>query len=184
MHAMWKVSSITRREVQGSAEIQQFLHADERGWFSRVFEALPGGEFPFGPELYVNNSSSKYAGTLRGLHWQTGEHGETKVVRCVRGSVLDLIVDVRTGSPTFGKCTRILLSADRPSVAYVPRGCAHGVLSLVDDSEIIYFSDRPYAPDAERGLRYDDPLVEWSGQIRVEHISDKDNAWPPLKLGD
>ncbi len=92
--------------------------------------------------------------------------------------MLDLVVDVRFDSPTFGAAATVELSSTRPGTVVVPRGCAHGVMSLEDDSEIIYWSDRPFVPGVERGMRFDDPFAKLQLPFVPEHVSDKDLAWP------
>jgi dTDP-4-dehydrorhamnose 3,5-epimerase len=175
---MWTASRIVSTPVQGCALIEQQIIEDERGWFSRVFSSESDGPFPFRFLHDVNNSFFKIAGTLRGLHWQEGPSGEAKVVRCIRGEVLDIVADVRSHSPTFGRIGQIRLSSSTPAVVYVPSGCAHGVISLVDQSEIIYWTDAPYDPGNQRGVRHDDPLFQVQLPIAVAVISDADRCWP------
>lgn len=91
---------------------------------------------------------------------------------------MDIVVDVRSGSPTFGESTVIQLEADIPSFVYVPKGCAHGIISLTDRAEIIYWSDQEYVPKAERGMRFDDPFAHLSLPSIPSHVSEKDLAWP------
>jgi dTDP-4-dehydrorhamnose 3,5-epimerase len=122
----------------------------------------------------VNNSLSAQKGTLRGMHYQLPPKAETKIVRCVRGAFFDMILDIRNGSPTFGKSFGAELSAENRLMMYVPKGFAHGFLTLADDTEAFYFVDEFYAPDYERCIRYNDPkfALEWPTAPTV--ISDKD----------
>ncbi len=163
-------------------EIQQELIGDDRGWFSRVFETDGGGFMEPLSIFQVNNSFSRSKGTLRGLHWQVGDAAEIKVVRCIRGAVLDIVVDVRPESPSFGAAATVELSSGTPSIAVVPRGCAHGVMSLEDESEIIYWSDRPFVPGVERGMRFDDPFASLQLPFMPTFVSDKDLAWPDFTI--
>lgn len=178
LDVVWRIAKAETANVQGAARLTQHLIEDDRGWFSRVFERREGSTFDFGAICDVNNSFSTYAGTFRGLHWQTSPYAEAKVVRCVRGQVLDVIVDTRIGSITFGQTSLFRLSGDVPAVVYVPRGCAHGYLSLRDRSEVIYWSDALYMPEAEEGMRYDDPFIDLPLPMPVAHVSAKDMSWP------
>src|SRR5439155_14097871 len=121
----------------------------------------------------VNNSLSAERGTLRGLHYQQAPAAEVKLVRCVRGSFFDVALDLRTGK-WFGTT----LSADNRRMLYVPEHCAHGFLTLEDDTEAFYFTSAPYSPEHERGLRWNDPAfaIEWPFEPVV--LSEKDRAWP------
>jgi len=178
---MWRNAGVFETDVAGCIKVLQATLGDERGWFSRVFEAEGDESIPVFKLAHVNNSWSKSAGTLRGLHWQVGDDAESKIVRCVRGSILDLVVDVRAESTTFGHSALIPLSADEPSIAVVPKGCAHGVLTMVDDSEIIYWADRPFAAVSERGLRFDDPFANLALPITPIFVSEKDLSWADFR---
>jgi dTDP-4-dehydrorhamnose 3,5-epimerase len=152
---------------------------DARGFFARVFcdqeFAAHGLETKF---IQVNESLSARRGTLRGMHYQLAPAAEVKVVRCIRGEIYDVILDLRPDSKTFGQSFGASLSAENRTMMYAPRGFAHGFVSLADDSEILYLVSHAYAPESERGVRYNDPRfkIEWP-MVPVE-ISDKDRAWP------
>ena len=107
--------------------------------------------------VQANNSLSAQKGTLRGMHYQLAPKAETKVVRCIRGALYDAILDLRDGSPTFGQSFGAELSAENRRMMYVPKGFAHGFFTLADDTEAFYFVDEFYAPECERGIRWDDP---------------------------
>ena len=152
---------------------------DDRGFFARVFctnEFKDHGLIE--SFVQVNNSSSADVGTLRGMHYQLAPHRETKVVRCIKGSLWDCIVDLRPESPTFKQWFGAELSAENRTMMYAPQGFAHGFITLQPDTEAFYFTDAFYAPDAERGLRYNDPAIgiEWPTEPKV--LSDKDANWP------
>jgi dTDP-4-dehydrorhamnose 3,5-epimerase len=154
---------------------------DERGFFSRVFCKNEFEELGLEPNfVQVNNSLSVEKGTLRGLHYQLPPKEEVKVVRCIRGSIFDVIVDIRKNSPTFGKWFGAELSGENRRMMYVPKGFAHGFLSLTPNSELVYFVSEFYSPEHERGVRWDDPSlkIEWPGKPNV--ISDKDSNFPNL----
>ena len=133
--------------------------------------------------VQVNNSLSARKGTLRGMHYQLAPKAETKVVRCIRGALYDVILDLRQGSPTFGQSFGAELSAENRRMMYVPKGFAHGFFTLTDDTEAFYFVDEFYAPERERGIRWDDPrfAIAWPAQPAV--LSEKDRGLPRLRSG-
>lgn len=152
---------------------------DDRGFFARVFcEQEFGGQNLDGRFVQVNNSLSAKRGTLRGLHYQLAPAAEVKVVRCIRGAVWDAIVDIRPDSPTFGRWFGDELSAENRRMMYVPRGFAHAILTLADDTELLYLVSTFYAPAEERGVRWNDTKfgIEWP--IEPTEISEKDRSWP------
>lgn len=158
---------------------------DERGWFARTMDAR---EFEARgmDHLFVqqNASTSARAGTVRGLHFQRGADAEAKLVRCLRGAILDVIVDLRRGSPSFMRHEAFELSAANGRMLYVPRGFAHGFQTLVDDVEVSYLVSAFYAPASEGGLRHDDPRLGLAWPLPVSVISPKDAAWPLLEGDD
>lgn len=153
--------------------------ADSRGFFARVFCRdefnARGLESSFDQ---VNDALSSAAGTLRGLHYQTAPHGEAKLVRCVHGAAFDVLVDLRESSPTFGRWFGLELTAENRRMLYIPRGCAHGYLTLEPDTELIYFSSTAYNGESERVLRWNDPRfsIAWPREPAV--ISEKDDNAP------
>lgn len=148
---------------------------DERGFFARVFcreeFAQAGLESQF---VQVNNSASAAQGTLRGLHYQLPPFCETKLVRCIKGSLWDVIVDLRPSSPTFLQHFGAVLSEENRQMMYVPHGFAHGFLTLEPNAEVIYFVSQFYSKEWERGLRWNDPAlrIEWPDQPTV--LSERD----------
>ena len=161
--------------------VEPEIRGDERGSFARTmckseFESHGiRGEF-----VQQNTSVSAYRGTLRGLHFQLEPHTEGKFVRCIRGAILDVIVDIRAGSPTFMKHEGFELSAANHRMLWVPPGFAHSFQTLGDDTEVTYLVTAGYAPEAERGLRFSDPLLGIDWPLPVSTISDKDANWPLL----
>jgi dTDP-4-dehydrorhamnose 3,5-epimerase len=152
---------------------------DERGFFARTFCEHEFSEHNLVSRIcQVNNSLSKRKGTLRGMHYQLAPKAETKIVRCTRGALYDVILDLRTDSPTFGKNFGAELTADNRRMMYVPKGFAHGFITLVDDTEALYLVDEFYSPENERGLRYDDPKfqLQWPAEPTV--ISERDKSHP------
>lgn len=153
--------------------------ADDRGFFARGWCAREFGEHGLVTNFVQGNiGSSAKRGTLRGMHYQVVPHEEAKLIRCTRGAVWDVVLDVRRESPTFGQSFGAELTADNHRMLYVPPGCAHGYQALTDDAEVFYLVSAFYAPEAERGIRYDDPAfnIEWPLDVTV--ISEKDGSWP------
>lgn len=152
---------------------------DDRGFFARFFCVEEFGRHGLETHfVQVNNSLSTKRGTLRGMHYQLAPSAEVKVVRCLRGAVWDAIIDIRPDSPTFCCSFGAELSADNRRMMYVPRGFAHGILTLTDDAELLYLVSDFYAPGEERGIRWDDRhfAIEWP--LEPTEISAKDAAWP------
>lgn len=167
--------------VEGARLIELEKRGDDRGFFARYFceneFAAEGLETRF---VQINNSLSSQKGTLRGLHYQLPPSAEVKVVRCVRGALWDVIVDLRPDSPTFKKWFAAELNAENRLMMYVPRGFAHAILTLTDDVEAIYLDSAFYGPKEERGVRWNDPAIGIDWPIVPVEISEKDNAWPDL----
>jgi len=155
--------------------------ADERGFFARAFCAIEFEEHSLEPELVqANLALSHTAGTTRGLHYQAASHPEAKFFRCIRGRTYNVAVDMRDGSPTFGRWTGVELSAENRRALYIPPVCAAGYQTLVDDTEILYSVSAFYAPEAERGLRHDDPAIGVDWPLSPTAVSEKDRSWPLL----
>ncbi len=133
---------------------------DERGSFARLFDAARFAERGLVAQFdVVARSTNPVAGTLRGLHWQELPFGETKVVRCTRGRVWDVVVDARPGSSTYLRHVAVPLDAEAGTALYLPPGCAHGFLTLFPDSDVEYLIAGAYEPAAARGMRWDDPAL-------------------------
>jgi dTDP-4-dehydrorhamnose 3,5-epimerase len=129
--------------------------------------------------VQANTACSRRANTIRGMHYQIAPHEEAKVVRCIRGAVWDVIIDIRPGSPSYRQWTGVELTAGNGRQLYIPAGCAHGYQTLADDTEVAYLVSAFYAPEAERGIRWNDPqfAIEWRGGGTPD-VSPKDQAWP------
>ena len=166
--------------VHGAFLVEPTPRSDERGFFARVWcqdeFVAQGLTAAF---VQCNDSLSRHKGTLRGLHYQAAPFGEVKLIRCVQGSVFDVLVDLRPGSPSYLKWFGTALTAANRTMLYVPEGCAHGYLTLEDDSEVMYPVSSPYRPEAERGVRWNDPAfgIEWP-EVGALTMSAKDQAWP------
>ena len=167
----------------GAFEVLLEPHGDARGFFARFFcvgEFAAHGLNTDWPQM--NISFSRGTGTLRGLHFQRGAAAEIKLIRCLRGRVCDVIVDLREGSSSFGQHVAIELDADRRNSVYVPQGFAHGFQSLVHEVELQYLHSTPYASEHEGGVNPmdDDLAIQWP--LPVVQISERDAALPPLSM--
>lgn len=172
---------ITPLDVAGAALVELQVREDDRGFFARSFcreEFLAAGLEPAVEQCNV--SLNHRAGTLRGMHYQVEPSQEAKLVRCTRGAIVDVAVDVRPQSPTYLQHVMVELTADNHRALYVPPSCAHGYQTLEDDTEVVYQVSTAYAPGAERGLRHDDPALGLSWPVPVTLVSDKDRSWPLL----
>ena len=170
--------------LEGAYLIEPERRGDDRGFFARLFCGQEFGEVGLETRfVQVNNSLSARRGTLRGMHYQLPPAAEVKVVRCIRGAIFDAIADLRPDSPSFGRWFGAELSAENRHMMYVPRGFAHGFITLTDDAETFYLVSDPYAPGQERGMRFDDPWlgIEWPAEP-VE-VSPKDRDWPAFDPG-
>lgn len=172
----------TQTELEGVYIVEPVVFGDHRGffmesWSKRDFEEA-GLFYEF---VQDNHSSSTGKGTLRGIHFQRGDKAQAKLVRCVRGAVLDVAVDLRPSSFTYKKWVAVELSAANRRQLLIPRGFGHGFLTLTDDVEFLYRADNPYAPEADGGIRWNDPEigVEWG--IEAPILSEKDSRSPFLE---
>jgi len=165
--------------IAGAWLVEPEARADARGSFARLWcrddFAAQGLRADF---VQSNASFNVQKGTLRGLHYQVAPALEAKLVRCTRGAVFDLVLDLRRDSPTYRRWYGARLSADNGRMLYVPEGCAHGCQSLEDNTEILYMASAYYAPGEARGVRYDDPVFAISWPLEVASISDQDRNWP------
>jgi dTDP-4-dehydrorhamnose 3,5-epimerase len=162
-------------------------HIDERGWFSETFHEARSRGLGIATRFVQDNQSySKRAGTLRGLHFQVPPAEQAKLISVQRGSILDVAADVRRGSPTFGKYVSVELSADNGRQLYIPGGFAHAFLTMENDVIVNYKTSNHYAPASEGGIRWDDPDIgiTWPVQSSDIIISEKDRGLPLLKAFD
>jgi dTDP-4-dehydrorhamnose 3,5-epimerase len=152
---------------------------DERGIFARIWCAREFEAAGLTTRIVQTNMSvSNDKGTLRGLHYQCSPYSEVKVVRCPRGSIFDVAVDLRRTSATYKQWVGVELTEENGNMLYVPEGCAQGLLTLTNQTEIYYHTSAAYSPDTATGVRFDDPAfaIEWPEEIR--NISDQDRSWP------
>jgi dTDP-4-dehydrorhamnose 3,5-epimerase len=164
--------------------IEPECHEDQRGFFARTWDTDEFAKLGLSARLVqCSISYNRLRGTLRGMHYQAEPHEETKVVRCTAGSIFDVAVDLRPVSPTFCSWFGAELSAENRLALYVPEGCAHGFLTLTDRSEVAYQISEPHAPDAARGVRWDDPAfgIDWPEDVVV--INERDRSYPDFGVG-
>ena len=173
---------ITKTKLEGVVIIEPAVFGDKRGffmesWSKRAF-AEAGLDYDF---VQDNHSASTVKGTLRGIHFQRGDNAQAKLVRCTKGAVLDVAVDLRPASLTYKQWVSVELSEDNKRQLLIPRGFGHGFLTLTDEVEFMYKADNFYAPEADGGIRWNDPelAVDWG--IEEPILSDKDSKSPWLK---
>ena len=161
--------------LAGAYTIELEKREDERGFFARFFCVNEFDKEGLDRNIVqINNSLSKDKGTLRGMHYQLAPKAETKIVRCIKGSLYDVIVDLRPSSPTFLKWFGAELSAENRTMMFVPKGFGHGFLTLEENTEAFYLVTEFYSPEHERGLRWNDPKINIEWPIEPIIISDKD----------
>jgi len=176
-----------RTEIEDVVIIEPVVHGDERGYFIETFRADKLEEFlGYKINFCQDNESKSARGVLRGLHYQLPPKAQTKLVRVIQGRVLDVSVDIRRGSPTFGKHVAVELSAENKRQLLVPRGFAHGFVVLEDDTIFAYKVDNYYSPENDRGIAFDDPAIgiDWQTDTNLLKLSDKDTKQPLLEDAD
>jgi dTDP-4-dehydrorhamnose 3,5-epimerase len=169
----------TKTDLEGAWLVEPTPARDPRGWFARTFcereFATHGLETRF---VQHSTSHNVQRGTLRGMHFQTAPHAEVKLVRCLKGTILDVIIDLNPASPTFRRWQGFELSAANMRQLYIPQGFAHGFQTLEADCEIGYLISDFYTPEAASGVRWNDPAFAIDWPLPVTVMSDKDRAWP------
>jgi len=168
----------TRLEIPGAYRIELDRKGDARGFFARLFCEEEFAAHGLATHMtQMNTSYSAAKGTLRGLHFQRAPKAEAKVVKCLRGAIFDVLVDLRQG-PTFGQHHAVELTDDNRSMLYIPEGCAHGFQTLTEDAELLYLHSENYAPDLEGGVHYASLGIDWP--LPPTNLSPRDAAFPPL----
>ena len=170
-------------EIAGVKIVEPDVFKDARGYFCETYNAGRYKAAGITADFVQDNESFSSKGVVRGLHWQAGEHSQAKLVRVVRGAAWDVAVDIRKGSPTFGKYVSAVLTGENMRQFFIPRGFAHGFVVLEDNTLFSYKCDNLYCKESERGLMFNDPAlgIEWP-KIDVEiKLSEKDQAHPALK---
>jgi len=169
-------------KLKGTFEIILHPHTDERGFFMRTYDDAIFKNYGLDKKwVQENHSRSEHKGVIRGLHFQFPAFVETKMVRCIRGAVLDIFIDLRKNSETFGQWDAIELSEENKKMILIPRGFAHGFCTLTDISEVVYKVDNYYSPDHECGLLWNDPDLNIEWPVEKPILSDKDKKNMTLK---
>ncbi|XRG77798.1 dTDP-4-dehydrorhamnose 3,5-epimerase [Rossellomorea sp. GAMAL-10_SWC] len=174
---------ITETFIKGIVVIEPTVFGDHRGWFMETYNDSKMKDFGIDLNFVQDNQSfSALKGTLRGLHYQLSPKAQTKLVRCTRGSIFDVAVDIRKGSPTYGKWFGIVLSAENKKQLFIPKGFAHGFMTLTDDVDVQYKVDELYSPECDRGIVWNDPVIQVKWPINISPLlSAKDKIAPLLK---
>lgn len=175
--------TISKNNIAGSFLINPDIYEDERGTFFESFNQKEFENILGNPIQFVqDNHSISNKGVLRGLHFQKGKHAQSKLVRVVRGEVIDVIVDIRKDSPTFGEQFKLRLSEKNKKVLFIPKGVAHGFLALEEETVFVYKCDEYYNKEAESGIIYNDPQwnIDWEFPVDQIILSRKDSLLPPF----
>jgi len=174
--------TFTATSLEGVVEIQLQPHSDERGFFARTWCQREFDEQGLNSKLVqCSLSFNTRKGTLRGMHYQAPPHAEAKLVRCSRGALYDVVIDLRPDSPTYKQWIAVLLTADERNMVYVPEGCAHGFLTLADETEVFYQMSEFYDPEAARGVRWNDPAFQIVWPAPIALISERDQGYPDFE---
>lgn len=181
--------NVVETKIPGVLIIDPDVHGDHRGYFMETYSKQKYQEIGIDVEFVQDNMSfSAQKGTLRGLHWQNAPMAQSKLVSCTKGTVIDVAVDIRKGSPTYKQWVSVELSAENKKQFFIPQGFAHGFLTLTDNVEFRYKVDNFYSKEHDRGIRYDDPSinVDWGTLLNgIEPVlSDKDKFGPELDESD
>jgi len=169
-------------ELPGAFVIELQKYEDERGFFARCWCQQEFESHGLNPRTVQGNISfNKVKGTLRGMHYQVAPHAETKLVRCTRGAIYDVIIDLRRESPTYKRYVSEVLSSTNYKALFIPEGCAHGFQTLEDNSEVFYQMSEFYSPEHQRGLRYNDPAFRINWPIEATVISDRDRNYEDFR---
>ena len=169
----------TETKLKGAFVIEPERHEDERGFFARVWDSKEFAKKGLARKIVQQSISfNKQKGTLRGMHWQARPHEENKLVHVTRGKIYDVIIDMRRDSGTYKKYFAVELSGENRAMLWVPKGLAHGFLTLEDNTEVFYQMSEFYSPEHARGVRFDDPAfnVSWPEEVMV--ISERDKTYP------
>jgi dTDP-4-dehydrorhamnose 3,5-epimerase len=175
----------TPTEIADVFVVELEKREDDRGFFARGFCQREFEEHGMVSQVVqANISYNKYKGTLRGMHYQVSPYEETKFLRCTKGAVYDVIIDMRPESLSYMKWFGVELTDKNYKMLYVPRNFAHGFQTLEDETEVMYLVSEFYAPQSERGVRFDDPAFNIQWPLKVAQISEKDAAWPNYQVAN
>lgn len=175
---------VRRLELPEVLLIEPSVHEDSRGWFLESYKRSEFAQFGLGADFVQDNHARSKAGVLRGLHYQNPPRAQGKLIRVIVGEVFDVAVDIRKNSPTYKRWVGVHLSAGNRRMVYVPPGFAHGFCVLSDVAEVLYKTTEEYAPELERGIRWNDPDLGIEWPIEDPLLSERDAALPLLKDAD
>ena len=171
--------------LPGVCIVEPVVHGDHRGYFMETYSTKAFADIGIDAQFVQDNQSfTAQKGTLRGLHFQNAPMAQAKLVRVTRGTVLDVAVDLRMGSPTYRQWVGVELSAENKRMLYIPRGFGHGFVTLTDDVEFCYKVDNLYSRECDRGVRFDDPAIGVNWGVKDPILSQKDTASPLLEASD
>ncbi|MCW6161559.1 MAG: dTDP-4-dehydrorhamnose 3,5-epimerase [Candidatus Micrarchaeales archaeon] len=170
-----------RLEIPEVILITPKIFMDERGFFMETYQKEDFEKAGITGEFVQQNHSKSTKGVLRGLHYQKGPYAQAKLVRCIKGEIFDVAVDIRKNSPTFGKYVSAILSEDNKNMLYIPRGFAHGFEVLSEEAEVIYNVDNIYSKENEYGIIWNDPNIRIDWPIKNPILSNKDKCWLKFK---
>ena len=170
--------NVTKTPIEGLLIIEPAIHKDDRGYFFESYSEKLFGQNGIKTDFVQDNESKSSYGVLRGLHYQVNPTAQAKMVRVAMGEVFDVAVDIRKGSPTYGKWYGTELTAENGRMLYVPEHCAHGHQTLEESAEILYMTSAYYTPSAVRGVRFDDPAFHIEWPLAATRVSEQDRSWP------
>ena len=170
-----------RLEIPDLILIEPKVFEDERGFFLEAYKYSDFQAFGISEHFLQDNHSRSTKGVLRGLHYQNPPKAQGKLIRVIAGEIFDVAVDIRKGSPTYGKWVGLILSAQNKKMLYVPPGFAHGFCVLSDVAEVLYKTTEEYSPKYEAGILWNDPDIGITWPIKDPILSEKDKGWPPLR---
>ncbi|MCQ6254061.1 dTDP-4-dehydrorhamnose 3,5-epimerase [Methanocaldococcus sp.] len=173
-----------RLEIPEVILIEPIVFEDERGFFMETYKYSEFSKFGIKEIFVQDNHSKSKKGVLRGLHYQKNPNAQGKLVRCIRGEIFDVAVDIRKGSPTFGKWVGVILSEENKKMLYIPKGFAHGFCVLSEEAEVIYKCTAEYSPEDDRGIIWNDKDIGIDWPIKNPILSEKDKKHPPLREAD
>jgi dTDP-4-dehydrorhamnose 3,5-epimerase len=167
-----------RLEIPDVILITPKVFTDERGFFIETYQKDDFAKAGITGEFVQQNHSKSIKGVLRGLHYQKEPYAQAKLVRCIKGEIFDVAVDIRKNSPTFGKYVSVILSEENKKMLYIPRGFAHGFEVISDEAEVIYSVDNFYSKENESGIRWDNQKIDIKWPLKTPLVSSKDDLWP------
>lgn len=170
---------LIKTKIEGAYKIEPTLIKDERGYLAKTYSADKYRDHGLAVQFRHSLLTRTWKkGSIRGMHFQLAPHGENKIIRCTRGAVLDVLIDIRRDSPTFMEIAQAELTSENHFCFYAPKGLAHGFQALTDDVEMVYDLSEDHVPESAEGVRYNDPAFNIAWPLPVTAISERDSHWP------